>query len=46
MILSFELPFALVPLLKFTSSEAKMGQHKNSLMVKINVTHIINKLEK
>ncbi|KAL0461450.1 UNVERIFIED_CONTAM: Metal transporter Nramp1 [Sesamum latifolium] len=33
MILSFELPFALVPLLKFTSSEAKMGQHKNSKMV-------------
>ncbi|XP_057500821.1 metal transporter Nramp7.2-like [Actinidia eriantha] len=33
MILSFELPFALVPLLRFTSSEAKMGRHKNSLMV-------------
>ncbi|KAL2553939.1 metal transporter Nramp1 [Forsythia ovata] len=33
MILSFELPFALVPLLKFTSSEAKMGVHKNSTMV-------------
>ncbi|XAR58149.1 hypothetical protein NMG60_11026550 [Bertholletia excelsa] len=32
-ILSFELPFALVPLLRFTSSEAKMGQHKNSLTV-------------
>ncbi|XP_059439379.1 metal transporter Nramp7.2-like isoform X2 [Corylus avellana] len=29
MILSFELPFALVPLLRFTSSEAKMGHHKN-----------------
>ncbi|XP_022895289.1 metal transporter Nramp1-like [Olea europaea var. sylvestris] len=28
----FELPFALVPLLKFTSSEAKMGEHKNSIM--------------
>ncbi|KAH6796894.1 natural resistance-associated macrophage protein 1 [Perilla frutescens var. hirtella] len=35
MILSFELPFALVPLLKFTSSEAKMGQHKNSMMVTV-----------
>nr|CCM80484.1 Nramp1.1 [Psychotria gabriellae] len=32
MILSFVLPFALIPLLKFTSSEAKMGQHKNSLI--------------
>ncbi|XP_075501555.1 metal transporter Nramp7.2-like [Primulina tabacum] len=35
MILSFELPFALVPLLKFTSSAAKMGEHKNSIMVNI-----------
>ncbi|KAL2504475.1 Metal transporter Nramp6 [Abeliophyllum distichum] len=35
MILSFELPFALVPLLKFTSSEAKMGDHKNSIMVSL-----------
>ncbi|XP_050292118.1 metal transporter Nramp1-like [Quercus robur] len=33
MVLSFELPFALVPLLKFTSSEAKMGPHKNSTTV-------------
>ncbi|XP_052188688.1 metal transporter Nramp1-like isoform X2 [Diospyros lotus] len=33
MILSFELPFALVPLLRFTSSEAKMGRHKNSIPV-------------
>ncbi|KAG5534327.1 hypothetical protein RHGRI_022452 [Rhododendron griersonianum] len=33
MILSFELPFALVPLLRFTSSEAKMGPHKSSVMV-------------
>ncbi|XP_062229560.1 metal transporter Nramp3-like isoform X1 [Phragmites australis] len=31
MILSFGLPFALVPLLKFTSSKTKMGQHKNSI---------------
>ena len=33
MILSFELPFALVPLLKFTSSKTKMGTHVNSTMV-------------
>ncbi|GAA0166010.1 secondary carrier transporter [Lithospermum erythrorhizon] len=30
MILSFELPFALIPLLKFTSSKTKMGQYVNS----------------
>ncbi|XP_019177508.1 PREDICTED: metal transporter Nramp1-like isoform X1 [Ipomoea nil] len=35
MILSFELPFALVPLLRFTSSGSKMGQHKNSKMVTV-----------
>lgn len=34
MILSFELPFALVPLLRFTSSEAKMGLHKNPTVVR------------
>ncbi|XVE83043.1 hypothetical protein DITRI_Ditri16bG0055200 [Diplodiscus trichospermus] len=33
MVLSFELPFALVPLLRFTSSAAKMGDHKNSIPV-------------
>ncbi|KAK9285870.1 hypothetical protein L1049_025071 [Liquidambar formosana] len=33
MILSFELPFALVPLLRFTSSKDKMGHFKNSLKV-------------
>ncbi|KAK9285668.1 hypothetical protein L1049_024867 [Liquidambar formosana] len=33
MILSFELPFALVPLLRFTSSKDKMGHLKNSLKV-------------
>ncbi|XP_030515110.2 metal transporter Nramp6-like [Rhodamnia argentea] len=33
MILSFELPFALVPLLKFTSSKTKMGQYANSMAV-------------
>ncbi|KAK9270564.1 hypothetical protein L1049_026145 [Liquidambar formosana] len=31
MILSFELPFALIPLLKFSSSTTKMGPHKNSI---------------
>ncbi|KAL7246222.1 hypothetical protein ACSBR2_001366 [Camellia fascicularis] len=30
MILSFELPFALLPLLKFSSGTTKMGPHKNS----------------
>ncbi|MCI26899.1 metal transporter Nramp5-like, partial [Trifolium medium] len=33
MILSFELPFALIPLLKFSSSSTKMGPHKNSMIV-------------
>ncbi|XP_061361869.1 metal transporter Nramp7.2-like [Gastrolobium bilobum] len=33
MILSFELPFALIPLLKFSSSSTKMGPHKNSLII-------------
>ncbi|GLT69456.1 hypothetical protein SLA2020_416050 [Shorea laevis] len=33
MILSFELPFALIPLLKFSSSTTKMGPHKNSLVI-------------
>ncbi|CAL0321974.1 unnamed protein product [Lupinus luteus] len=40
MILSFELPFALVPLLKFTSSKTKMGTHVNSIMLSA-VTWII-----
>ncbi|XP_043719093.1 metal transporter Nramp5-like isoform X2 [Telopea speciosissima] len=31
MILSFELPFAMIPLLKFSSSTSKMGPHKNSI---------------
>eukprot|EP00249_Psilotum_nudum_P004427 c17950_g1_i2 orf=488-2176(-) len=35
MILSFELPFALIPLLKFTSSSTKMGPHKNSLFISV-----------
>ncbi len=34
MILSFELPFALIPLLKFTSSKTKMGTHANSTLVR------------
>ncbi|XP_050220582.1 metal transporter Nramp7.2-like [Mercurialis annua] len=33
MILSFELPFALMPLLKFSSSSTKMGPHKNSIVI-------------
>ncbi|GMQ09217.1 hypothetical protein CsSME_00052672 [Camellia sinensis var. sinensis] len=33
MILSFELPFALIPLLKFTSSKTKMGTHANSIAI-------------
>ncbi|MED6155739.1 Metal transporter Nramp5 [Stylosanthes scabra] len=33
MILSFELPFALIPLLKFSSSSTKMGPHKNSMII-------------
>lgn len=34
MILSFELPFALIPLLKFTSSKTKMGSHANPVAVR------------
>ncbi|XP_057514829.1 metal transporter Nramp1-like [Actinidia eriantha] len=33
MILSFELPFALIPLLKFTSSKTKMGTYANSMAI-------------
>ncbi|KAJ9673558.1 hypothetical protein PVL29_023244 [Vitis rotundifolia] len=33
MILSFELPFALIPLLKYSSSNTKMGPHKNSIYI-------------
>lgn len=33
MILSFELPFALIPLLKFTSSKATMGMYANSFAI-------------
>ncbi|XP_042751542.1 metal transporter Nramp1 isoform X1 [Lactuca sativa] len=33
MILSFELPFALIPLLKFSSTTTKMGPHKNSTII-------------
>ncbi|XP_048130025.1 metal transporter Nramp5-like isoform X2 [Rhodamnia argentea] len=35
MILSFELPFALIPLLKFSSSATKMGPHKNSIYIMV-----------
>ncbi|TKW23172.1 hypothetical protein SEVIR_4G276100v4 [Setaria viridis] len=43
MILSFELPFALVPLLKFTSSKTKMGQHTNSIFTSV-LTWVIGSL--
>nr|WNH25159.1 natural resistance-associated macrophage protein 1 [Fagopyrum tataricum] len=43
MILSFELPFALVPLLKFTSSKTKMGIYANSFLVSA-ITWIIGLL--
>ncbi|KAL6563074.1 Metal transporter nramp1 [Orobanche hederae] len=33
MILSFELPFTLIPLLKFTSCKTKMGLHANSIAI-------------
>ncbi|XP_061361872.1 metal transporter Nramp7.2-like [Gastrolobium bilobum] len=33
MVLSFELPFTLIPLLKFSNSSAKMGTQKNSMIV-------------
>eukprot|EP00128_Syssomonas_multiformis_P003952 Colp12_sorted_trinity150504_noHs@18990 len=32
-VLSFQLPFALIPLLKFTSSEGRMGPFKNSRLM-------------
>ncbi|GLU21979.1 hypothetical protein SLE2022_380820 [Rubroshorea leprosula] len=43
MILSFELPFALIPLLKFTNSGTKMGAHANSRMISA-ITWIIGSL--
>lgn len=43
MILSFELPFALIPLLKFTSSKTKMGSHANSTTISA-ITWIIGGL--
>ncbi|XP_074576547.1 metal transporter Nramp3-like [Curcuma longa] len=43
MILSFELPFALVPLLKFTSSKTKMGSYSNSIAV-ASMTWLISSL--
>ncbi|CAN6476115.1 unnamed protein product [Victoria cruziana] len=36
MILSFELPFTILPLLRFTSSRKKMGPHKNHIAVSSN----------
>ncbi|XP_073008352.1 metal transporter Nramp3-like isoform X2 [Typha latifolia] len=43
MILSFELPFALVPLLKFTSSKTKMGSYTNSIIISA-LTWVISSL--
>ncbi|TQD95609.1 hypothetical protein C1H46_018757 [Malus baccata] len=43
MILSFELPFALIPLLKFTSCKTKMGTHVNSTAISA-LTWIIGSL--
>ncbi|XP_074275870.1 metal transporter Nramp6-like [Silene latifolia] len=43
MILSFELPFALIPLLKFTSSKTKMGGHANSFVLSA-ITWVIGSL--
>lgn len=43
MILSFELPFALIPLLKFTSSNTKMGSHANSKVISA-ITWVIGSL--
>ncbi|ERN03704.1 metal transporter Nramp5 [Amborella trichopoda] len=40
MILSFELPFALIPLLKFSSGRTKMGPYKNSIYI-IIVTWVL-----
>ncbi|KAL4596186.1 hypothetical protein ACB092_12G146300 [Castanea dentata] len=35
MVLAFELPFALIPLLKFSSSTSKMGPHKNLIYIMV-----------
>ncbi|KAL7152615.1 hypothetical protein ABFS83_04G109700 [Erythranthe nasuta] len=43
MILSFELPFALIPLLKFTSCKTKMGIYVNSIAIS-TTTWIISSL--
>ncbi|EYU24597.1 hypothetical protein ABFS82_04G111100 [Erythranthe guttata] len=43
MILSFELPFALIPLLKFTSCKTKMGIYVNSIAISAT-TWIISSL--
>ncbi|KAK9271371.1 hypothetical protein L1049_026961 [Liquidambar formosana] len=45
MILSFELPFALIPLLKFSSSTTKMGPHKNSIYVSFTFFVATTKLD-
>ncbi|KAM3683079.1 hypothetical protein ACB098_12G119300 [Castanea mollissima] len=35
MVLAFEVPFALIPLLKFSNSNPKMGPHKNSIYIMV-----------
>ncbi len=45
MILSFELPFALIPLLKFSSSSTKMGPHKNSIYVSFALSFLNSAFE-
>ena len=41
MVLAFELPFALIPLLKFSNSNPKMGPHKNSIYVSCFCTSVL-----
>ena len=41
MILSFELPFALIPLLKFSSGSTKMGPYKNSIFVSSRTFYVL-----
>ncbi|KAK1361366.1 hypothetical protein POM88_045840 [Heracleum sosnowskyi] len=42
MILAFELPFTLIPLLKFSSSKLKMGPHTNSIYTLLFATDILH----
>lgn len=42
MVLSFELPFALIPLLKFCNSSKKVGPLKESIYVSSHFTETIH----